>query len=55
MWTEKDLLSHFILQEEGEGLEIPSDDPDDAELSGEGDDNNDDEDEDEDDDWEKEG
>ena len=42
MLTEKDLLRHFILQDEDESLEILLDNPDDAELSGEDDDDDDD-------------
>lgn len=57
MLTEKDLLKHFILQDEDESPEIPLDDPDDAELSGEigeGEEDEDDDDADAEDSWAKE-
>lgn len=50
MQTEKELLWRFILQDEDESPEIPLDDPDDAELSGQEDDDDDDDE----DDWAKE-
>tara|TARA_Y100000310_G_C20563290_1_gene754166 strand:+ start:142 stop:309 length:168 start_codon:yes stop_codon:yes gene_type:complete len=51
MLTEKDLLKQFILQYEDESPEIPLDDPDDAELSGEAGDDDEDEDDEDEDDW----
>ena len=50
MVTEKDILGTFLLYNEDESPEIPFDDPNDTELSGQEDEDDDDENDDEKDD-----